>query len=370
MGDRGMCIMETWLAEHAPEALPLKPVSTLARMPTLGSGHSLVTHRRLPDGGLAPYRSVNLKSVPTLTRGNTLNSNNDRMLAKLVRDVCFTAAHPLSAPPQAHGSDRYAPFAQMVREVLASNLELAKQLRAGAQDAAATKSDDAFQGLEVSPSLAKALDELQRGGEYKGDEVEAFFLDPTFNGIKQAEADAQVPAASRKRVRIDPLAALVSLLFLGGLGFYLAWRIIFTLPGLGSYLPYGIAVLAVECLGAMSLIPYALTIMWYTAKEEPPSTTLLHYHVRLCHTAGDGTTVLSYVGPCAHPLLSRAAVCGGQDGDRCTLGPGALWLPQDAVPVRRRARPVEAVVLPCAARVGARGGVRVWAHAGQAGDQR
>ena len=87
MGDRGMCIMETWLAEHAPEALPLKPVSTLARMPTLGSGHSLQQpQRRLPDGSMSlpGYRSVNLKSVPTLTRGNTLNSNNDRMLARLV----------------------------------------------------------------------------------------------------------------------------------------------------------------------------------------------------------------------------------------------------------------------------------------------
>lgn len=86
MGDRGMCIMETWLAEHAPEALPLKPVSTLARMPTQGSGNLLQPQRRLPEGslGLSGYRSVNLKSVPTLTRGNTLNNNNDRMLARLV----------------------------------------------------------------------------------------------------------------------------------------------------------------------------------------------------------------------------------------------------------------------------------------------
>ncbi len=91
MGDRGMCIMETWLAEHSPEALPLQPVSTLARTPTLGSEASLAhPPRRLPDGitaspgGLSGYRSVNLKSVPTLTRGNTLNSTNERMLMRLV----------------------------------------------------------------------------------------------------------------------------------------------------------------------------------------------------------------------------------------------------------------------------------------------
>lgn len=90
MGDRGMCIMETWLAEHSPEVLPLQPVSTLARTPTLGSDASLAQPpRRLPDGtsvagGMSGYRSVNLKSVPTLTRGNTLNSTNDRMLVRLV----------------------------------------------------------------------------------------------------------------------------------------------------------------------------------------------------------------------------------------------------------------------------------------------
>lgn len=227
----------------------------------------------------------------------------------------------------------------MVREVLASNLELAKQLRANADvkgSDGAPGQTDAFQGLEVSPSLAKALDELKSGGEYKGDEVEAFYLDPAFNGIKQAEADAQLPATSRKRIRIDPLAAIVSLLFLGAFGFYLAWRIIFTLPGLGSYLPYGIAVLAVEALGALSLIPYALTIMWYTSKEEPPATTVLHYHVRVDVCSQISVvicTLANSIGAGAGALLQGAVERGGQDRHGGAVCSSALWLPQDGVRV-------------------------------------
>lgn len=204
---------------------------------------------------------------------------------------CNTAHLLVHIHPQQHhqagSTDKaYGPFAQMVREVLSSNLELAKQLRAqveanakGGDDASVPTSDNAFEGLEMSPSLAKALDELQHGGVYKGEDVKAFYLEQSFDGIKQAEWDAQIPAVCKKRIRIDPLAAIVSLLFLGAFGFYVAWRVIFTLPGLGNYLAYGIVVLAVECLGAMSLVPYALTIMWYTVKEDPPSTTTLHYHV-------------------------------------------------------------------------------------------
>ncbi len=247
-------------------------------------------------------------------------------------------------PHQAGSSDKaYAPFAQMVREVLSSNLELAKQLRAqveanskGSADDPASAMENAFEGLEMSPSLAKALDELQHGCVYKGEDVQvclvcfvhhpfffvminhccssspfthpqnqAFYLDNTFNGIKQAEADAQVPAVCKKRIRIDPLAAIVSLLFLGAFGFYVAWRVIFTLPGLGAYLPYGIAVLAIECLGAMSLVPYALTIMWYTVKEEPASTTTLHYHVCFSWgwSVGDVEELFVWECPChVHPM--------------------------------------------------------------------
>lgn len=47
-------------------------------------------------------------------------------------------------------------------------------------------------------------------------------------------------------MRVHWVAVLLALFYVCACGFYFAFRSIYTLPGLGSYLPYGIVVLVVE----------------------------------------------------------------------------------------------------------------------------
>ena len=86
----------------------------------------------------------------------------------------------------------------------------------------------------------------------------------------------------KRAVRPSPAGCAVYAAYLAGFAFYLWVRITKTL-GLGRYTPYGAVVLAVECLGATTVLIYGLNLILLPAPTgPPPASTANPYHVRVC----------------------------------------------------------------------------------------
>lgn len=67
-------------------------------------------------------------------------------------------------------------------------------------------------------------------------------------------------------MQVNWIGVLVNVLYILALGFYLWVRITKTLD-LGSYSWYGYLVLAIECLGATTIISYGINLLWNPVNE-------------------------------------------------------------------------------------------------------
>jgi hypothetical protein len=129
-----------------------------------------------------------------------------------------------------------------------------------------------------------------------GDEVRPFYMVGSRDWLpssasesnlsKPDEAEA-IPAIHKKTKRINKLGLAVFLYFIAAFITYVVIRATKTL-GLGSMWWYGAIVLAVEILGGLAMIPYALCLVPRVEREMPkpdaagaPKPTILDYHIRV-----------------------------------------------------------------------------------------